>query len=181
MEKQVRREIRDSIEEQERRLQRQLEAARRRQAGAEAAAAAAAKPPSREAGAAAPAATVGTAARERAEAVRRRRAMLEADEARAKVYAFKRRGELRTQALLRGVVRGAKSEEDIAAAAEAFEVAAEGVGAGAAAGQGARAGGKRAVAVRGAVIAGGAPRSTWESWNEQVGGCLHQFESAPTP
>ena len=169
LEKQVRREIRDSIEEQERRLQRQLEAAQRRQAGAEAAAAAAAaaataNPPPRESGG--PAA-LGTAARERAEAVRRRRAMLEADEARAKVYAFKRKGELRTQALLRGVVRGAKGEEDIAAAAEAFEVAADGAGlAGATAGRG-------PAAVRGPVIASGAPRSTWESWNEQVGvGCF---------
>eukprot|EP00752_Nemacystus_decipiens_P007832 g6997.t1 len=163
LEKQVRREIRDSIEEQERRLQRQLEAARRRQAGAEAAADAAAAAAAGSSSARPPSgpgarATLGIAARERAEAVRRRRAMLEADEARAKVYAFKRKGELRTQALLRGVVRGAKSEEDIAAAAEAFEVAAEGAGG---------AGGNRTGAVRGPVIASGAPRSTWESWNEQ--------------
>lgn len=169
LEKQVRREIRDSIEEQERRLQRQLEAARRRQAGAEAAAAAAAaaasasaaRPPTREQGGTP--ATLGISARERAEAVRRRRAMLEADEARAKVYAFKRKGEARTQALLRGVVRGAKSEEDIAAAAEVFDVAAEGGG-----GKGGK-GAAAVAALRGPVIASGAPRSTWESWNEQVG------------
>lgn len=89
--------------------------------------------------------------------------MLEADEARAKIYAFKRRGELRTQALLRGVVQGAASEEDIAAAAEAFEVAADGaVGA-------VGKGGAAAATTRGVVINSGAPRSTWESWNEQVG------------
>lgn len=148
------------MEEQERRLQRQLEAARRRQAGAEAAAAAALAAKSSSSSAAAREAAAGTAiaARERAEAVRRRRAMLEADETRAKIYAFKRKGELRTQALLRGVVQGAASEEDIAAAAEAFEVAADGaVGA---VGKG---------AAKGVVIASGAPRSTWESWNEQVG------------
>ena len=190
LEQQARREIQEAVEEQERRLQRQLEAARRRQAGAEAAAAAAAAAAtttttataaaaaafstsapsmtevSRQPRAGATAATArratvavtGAAAlRERAAAVHRRRAMLHAEEARAKIYALKRKGEVRAQALLRSCVAGAVSEDDIKAAAEAFEAGAAGVGGGRGTG-------------RGVVIAGGAPRSTLESWNEQVNG-----------
>lgn len=87
--------------------------------------------------------------------------MLQAEEARAKVYAVKRKGELRTQALLRACVRGAASEDDIRAAAEAFEAAADGGGGG---------GGGVRVGRRGVVLGGGAPRSTVESWTEKV--CL---------
>eukprot|EP00904_Undaria_pinnatifida_P005614 jgi/Undpi1/2182/HiC_scaffold_12.g05568.m1 len=98
--------------------------------------------------------TGAAALRERAAAVHRRRAMLHAEEARAKIYALKRKGEVRAQALLRSCVAGAVSEDDIKAAAEAFEAGAAGVGGGRGTG-------------RGVVIAGGAPRSTLESWNEQ--------------
>lgn len=189
LEQQARREIQEAVEEQERRLQRQLEATRRRQVGAEAAAAttipttaastaaamsSSAKPAARLCGNREPgdgeaeqvavpvaAAVTGAASRERAAAVRRRRAMLHAEETRAKIYALKRKGEVRAQALLRSCVAAAANEDDIKAAAEAFEAAAAGVGGGAGRGRG---GG------RGVVIAGGAPRSTLESWNELVSG-----------
>lgn len=169
---QTRKEIKQAMEEQQRRLQRQLEAAQRREAGAAAAAATAslsspragvptAFPISNTTGPApmtGPA--MGAAAHERSETVRRRRAMLHAEEARAKIYAFKRKGEVRVQALLRACVQGAASEGDIKAAAEAFEAAAEG---------GVGGFGKGAVARRGVVnMAGGAPKAISESWNEQV-------------
>lgn len=187
LKQQARKEIQEAFEEQERRIQRQLEAARRRQAGAEAAASASAAAKSiagvrakspdginntNVIGTVAEATTVagpclGGEARERhAETVRRRRAILHAEKIDSKVHAVERKGELRTQALLRACARGgAATEDDLRTAAVAFEAAADGGWSVAAHG---------GTMGKGVVIAGGASRSTMGSWGEQVGALYTQ-------
>ena len=192
MQQRTRREIQEAMSEQERRLQRQLEAARRRQAVAEAAAKNASKTAATVPAAYVPAprqqpvtgartsarsategvglgaAGVASGTGDRAEAVLRRRAMLEAEESRAKVRAFERRGEARTQALLlRSCVAGGAAS----AKANVKRMATDNLEARAFGGrfaggvEGCGDGGERG---KGVLIGSGPPRLKQKSWSEQV-------------
>lgn len=190
LEQNTRQGIQDMVKEQERRLQRQLNAAKRRQADAAAAAAMAGvattttsrvalspyDPNARQARIelAVDAANVDPSARrvERANEVRLRRARLQAEQERKKVEALQRKGELRAQAFRHksGIVKsgqwdgGASKGHGGGGAAAAAAT----VSAGAVADGGSGGGALRQAAGKGVIIGSGPPRCTMKSWSEQV-------------